>query len=69
MAWTSADLTALEAAIASGQSLVRFGDRTVQYQDLDAMRRARREMIAEIAAAAGTSSRRTYRATQTGTGY
>jgi hypothetical protein len=69
MAWTSAHLAALEAALASGESLVRYADRTVQYQGTEEMRALRKEMIAEIAAAAGTSTRRTYRATQTGTGY
>ncbi len=69
MAWTTTDVESLEQAIASGQTMVRFGDRTVQYQDIDAMRRARREMLQEIAAAASTSRRRTFRVTQSGTGY
>jgi hypothetical protein len=68
MAWTTSDVQKLEKAIASGVTSVRYADRTVQYQDLDAMRRARREMLDEIAAAAGTCKRRTFRVTQTGTG-
>jgi hypothetical protein len=48
---------------------VTFGDRTVQYADLDAMRRARREMLDEIAAASpATKRKRIIRLTQTGTG-
>ena len=68
MAYTSTDVSTIESAIASGKTLVRYADRTVQYQDIDAMRRARREMLDEIAAAAGTARRRTFRVTQTGTG-
>lgn len=68
MAYTNSDVAMLEAAIASGAMRVTYADRTVTYQSLDAMRRARREMIDEISAAAGTSKRRTYRVTQTGTG-
>lgn len=68
MAWTTSDVEKLEAAIASGELLVRFGDRTVQYQNTDAMLRARREMLQEIRAVAGTSRRKTFRVTQSGTG-
>jgi len=69
MAWTTDDVARLERAIASGKTRVSFGDRTVEYADLDAMRRARREMLDEIAAASPTTARkRVIRLTQTGTG-
>ena len=68
MAFTLADVEKLERAIATGALTVRFADRQVTYQSLDAMRKARREMLDEIAAANGTRRRRTFRVTQTGTG-
>lgn len=70
MAWTTNDVAKLERAIASGKTRVTFGDRTVQYADIDAMRRARREMLDELAAASdATKRKRVIRLTQTGTGY
>jgi len=68
MAWTTDDVARLEKAIASGKTRVSFGDRTVEYADLDAMRRARREMLDELATDA-TRRKRVIRLTQTGTGY
>jgi hypothetical protein len=69
MAWTTDDVAKVERAIAGGKTRVTFGDRTVQYADLDAMRRARREMLDEIAAASpATKRKRIIRLTQTGTG-
>ena len=69
MAWTTDDVSRLERAIASGKTSVQYGDRRIQYADLDAMRRARREMLDEIAAASPTTARkRVIRITQTGTG-
>lgn len=68
MAWTTDDVARLERAIASGKTRVSFGDRTVEYADLDAMRRARREMLDELATDT-TKRKRVIRITQTGTGY
>lgn len=69
MAWQRADLEKLERAIASGQQTVRYKDRQVSYQSLDAMIRARREMKAEVDAAEGKRPRRRiFRITQTGKG-
>lgn len=69
--FTTDDVLQLERAIASGTSVVRYGDRTIQYQSLDAMRLARREMLDEINDAAGTvpPRRRIFRVNQSGTGY
>jgi len=69
MAYTLDQVEALEGAIAKGVLSVRHRDGTsVEYQSLDAMRRARRDMLSEINRAAGTSRRRTMRTYQRGTG-
>ena len=49
MAFTAADLTTLDAAIASGAAEVRFSDgRQVKYQTMDAMLRARSMIAAQV---------------------
>lgn len=48
MAYTLEQLETLEAAIASGTRIVRYGDKEVTYQSLDAMRSLRRDMMAEL---------------------
>lgn len=53
MAWTQTDLQTLEAAIASGARIVRYGDKEVTYQTLDQMRALRREMQAELGLSSG----------------
>ncbi|MGR4895017.1 phage head-tail joining protein [Stenotrophomonas sp. LARHCG68] len=52
MTWTTADVTRLQAAIASGQLSVRLGERQVTYQSVDAMLTALDRMKADMAAAA-----------------
>lgn len=47
--WTQQDVDALRAAIASGQLLVRSGDRSIQYRSLSEMRSILAEMEREIA--------------------
>jgi hypothetical protein len=44
MAFTQADLDALDAAIASGELSVGYGDRRVTYRSLDELLRAREIM-------------------------
>lgn len=69
MAFTQQQITALEAAIASGTLSVRYGDRQVTYQSLSEMRRLLRQMRGEIATAAGQRARRrSIRLYQSGTG-
>lgn len=46
--FTQAQYDALNSAIANGTTQVRFGDRTVQYRDLNEMMRIRRIMAAEL---------------------
>jgi hypothetical protein len=58
LAWTQTQLDALDAAIARGVLTVRYADREVTYQSIDAMLKARAVMAQSIAAAAGTSSTR-----------
>lgn len=72
MAFTSADIAKIEKAISGGVLTVRYNDRTVTYQSLDHMMRARKIMVDEVSAAAdavaGTKRRRTMRMYQSGTG-
>lgn len=67
MPWTSADLTAIEAAIraliAGTRSVsLTMGDKSITYEksDLPALREMRDEVKTEVGAAAGTCSPRTY---------
>lgn len=41
MAYTQTQLDELEAAIASGSLIVKFGDKQVQYRSLDEMKKIR----------------------------
>lgn len=68
MAWTTDDLAAIEEAIKSGALTVRYKDRTVTYQSLDALRRLRAEMKDEIALASRPRRPRTTRIYQKGRG-
>lgn len=69
MAYTQQQLTELEEAIASGVLTVRHSDgRTVSYQSLDAMRKVRNDMLAELGAVSGKRRRRTMRLYQSGKG-
>lgn len=48
MAWSSAQLKALEDAIANGSLMVQYGDKRVQYRSLDEMLKLREIMKREI---------------------
>lgn len=48
MPFTQTDLAALDAAIASGERRVSYGDRTVEYQSLKEMMAARRLIQSEL---------------------
>jgi hypothetical protein len=58
VAWTQQQLEAIEAAIASGELTVRFGDRTVTYRSMDELLQARAVIKESISATAGTSKDR-----------
>lgn len=57
MAVTQADLQALDEAIATGATKVRYGDKEVTYRSLAEMRAIRREMDATLT---GTKRRRRF---------
>ena len=54
MAFTSADITALESAIKGGKQKVRYADREVSYHSLDQMLSLLRAMRAEVQASSAT---------------
>lgn len=55
MAFTSADIDALDRAIASGELVVRLGDRQVTYRALEELMAARDRISAALEASAGTA--------------
>jgi hypothetical protein len=55
MSWTTADLTAIERAIASGELSVNFGDRSVTYRSIDDLVRAR-NIIKEAITSLGSTA-------------
>ncbi len=54
MAWTPAQLAALEAAIATGTKRVAYSDKTMEYHSMTEMLELRAQMKAEIEVSAGT---------------
>lgn len=60
MAYTQADLDALDRAITGSQLAVQLGDRRVQYRSMDELLAARQHVAQQIAAASrgGGASRR-----------
>lgn len=61
MAFTSADLTAIETAIASGELSVQYADRRVQYRSVDELLRARETIAKAIDSASGRRRPRQFR--------
>lgn len=60
MAWTQDDLDKVDTAIATGVRKVTFADgRSTEYQNADQMLEVRREIRAELAAAASQVTPRT----------
>ena len=49
MAYTQTDLDAIQTAIASGELLVQFADRTVRYRSIDELRRAENRIARALA--------------------
>lgn len=58
MAWTQAQLDAVETAIASGELTVRFGDRTVTYRSVEELLQTRAVIKETLAAESGTTTDR-----------
>lgn len=58
MSWTQTQIDAIEAAIASGELTVRFGDRAVTYRSMEELLQARAVIRESLAAEAGTATDR-----------
>lgn len=69
MSFTSDDLDQINQVIVSGELTVRYADRTITYQNSDALMRARQLILDDLAAQAGTTRRRITRISQGGNGY
>ena len=57
MAYTQAHLAAVEGAIARGERIVRYSDRTVEYRTVDELIKARDLIRTELAQAGRRRSR------------
>ncbi|MEX3777822.1 hypothetical protein QIW53_13325 [Pseudomonas fluorescens] len=57
MSFTQKHLDAVEAAIARGEKVVRYTDRTVEYRTVDELLKAREEIRTSLSSAAGPRSR------------
>lgn len=57
MAYTKSHLDAVERAIARGEKIVRYSDRTVEYRTVDELIKARDLIRTELTNAAGPRSR------------
>lgn len=57
MAWTSDDLAAIEEAIATGATRVKYVDREIQYQSLSDLLKLRDRMRGELGMTGGTNGR------------
>jgi hypothetical protein len=56
MSITQSDIDAMNEALASGERMVRHGDKTVEYRSIDELIRARDQLQALLDAAAGKPS-------------
>ena len=63
MAYTEAQLQALETALAKGEHRVSFGDKTVEYRSVEELQAAIRTVESELARSAGTTRKRQIRVT------
>ncbi|MFG0501310.1 phage head-tail joining protein [Pseudomonas putida] len=57
MAYTQAQLAAVERALARGERIVRYSDRTVEYRSVDELMKVRDQIRTELSQAAGPRSR------------
>jgi hypothetical protein len=60
MAFTTADLTAIERAIASGELRVKFSDREVEYRSISELLRAKDTIKTALSQAASSTTRCTF---------
>jgi hypothetical protein len=56
VAYSSSDLAAIEAAIARGERVVQFGDRSVTYRSIDELLQAKADILRDLSSA-GTRPR------------
>jgi hypothetical protein len=61
MAFTSADLAAIDAAIASGELSVQFADRRVQYRSIQELKDARSLITGQLSSTSETRPSRQFR--------
>lgn len=57
MSFTPKHLEAVEAAIARGEKIVRYADRTVEYRDVSELLKAREEIRSALASSGSARSR------------
>lgn len=62
MAFTQKDIDRLDRAIARGERVVRFTDRTVEYRSVDELIKARNAMLVELQPARRPRQARIYHA-------
>jgi hypothetical protein len=58
MAWQQSDLNNIDAAIASAELTVRFGDRMVTYRSVAELLKARDAIVSSLAEQTGTVTKR-----------
>ncbi len=69
MAVTQTDIDNLNAALASGEKIVRIGDKWVEYRSPESIITARNDLQKQLDAETGTSRKRVVYHTQSGRGY
>lgn len=67
MAFQAADLEAIEAALRTGSSRVKYADREIQYRSLDELQQLRNLIRRELGLTTNGASRRTVLAHDKGT--
>lgn len=69
MAITQQDIDKIDRAIAKGESVVRFADRTVEYRSVDELIKAKNVMLAELSKATHPRRSRVTRIYHAGKGF
>lgn len=67
MAWTQADLDAIDEVIASGELTVKYRDREVTYRSMDDLLRARKLILSDLGLSSSFDNRRRLTKTTKGT--
>lgn len=69
MSVTQADIDALNKALASGEKIVRIGDKLVEYRSPEAIIIARNDLMSQLAKQSGSTRPRVVYVTQKSRGY